>query len=630
MQSFINYYEVLGISSDASEQEIKKAFRALAKIYHPDINSDPQTSQRFLAIEQAYEILSDAQKRAAFDALLTQGTAQTMSAASDPALSSNQADGASRPTAEALFIFPNFVPASPAQFVLQGRTYHLTAEEVSDLERNGVLASKKGDQEYLLMYCVCCRALFGTTQVRDNRGLRYNPYDLFPVCPHCREIEWCPADEVREERERRADATREQRARARLEVLRQQQSATRPVPGKARTNAAGNAFRPRFSRLSINQRVGIALLCLVLILSLIFLHRVLPASTATVTITPQSQTLYQSYFLTVSNQTNLASEHIRGRTLTYKTSTRTKTVQVQNIKDVGIVDAHGTIVFSQLSGEIDLSKMGIIILPDKLQLTFDDSSILMPGSTYNVPAHLGFGSAGNVPAYYFNGRWGFLPDSTETTNPSAYLTNPAPFTGGQDDYNGPVVAATDVDPVAKDLAAQAQQEALKFFQAQLQPGEALLNNLICTQTSSPQPAIGSEAASVTVTAYSTCQVEAYDQQEVNGALLNAAHQLARSSFDAHFALVHSLQIAITDAGNTGSNDIVALRAESEWRLLLDKRGQQAVQQALAGLSQDDAQALLLKRYNSRIANLSLSWLWGEYLPTDPGAIQIIAQYPPGN
>src|SRR5262245_42877424 len=63
-----DYYEVLGISRGASEQDIKSAFRNKAKECHPDRNSgDKESEQRFKEINEAYEALKDPQKRAAYD-----------------------------------------------------------------------------------------------------------------------------------------------------------------------------------------------------------------------------------------------------------------------------------------------------------------------------------------------------------------------------------------------------------------------------------------------------------------------------------------------------------------------------------------------------------------------------------
>jgi len=63
-----DYYEVLGVSKNASDTEIKRAFRGLAKQFHPDVNpGDKASEDKFKEINEAYEVLSDSQKRARFD-----------------------------------------------------------------------------------------------------------------------------------------------------------------------------------------------------------------------------------------------------------------------------------------------------------------------------------------------------------------------------------------------------------------------------------------------------------------------------------------------------------------------------------------------------------------------------------
>ena len=65
---FIDYYKVLGINKKASEKEIKKAYRKLARKYHPDLNpNNPEAEQKFKQVNEAHEVLSDTEKRKKYD-----------------------------------------------------------------------------------------------------------------------------------------------------------------------------------------------------------------------------------------------------------------------------------------------------------------------------------------------------------------------------------------------------------------------------------------------------------------------------------------------------------------------------------------------------------------------------------
>ena len=62
-----DYYEMLGVSRDADKEEIKRAYRRLARKYHPDVNKEEGAEERFKEINRAYEVLSEPEMRSRYD-----------------------------------------------------------------------------------------------------------------------------------------------------------------------------------------------------------------------------------------------------------------------------------------------------------------------------------------------------------------------------------------------------------------------------------------------------------------------------------------------------------------------------------------------------------------------------------
>ena len=248
METFTDYYAVLGVDVHASNDTIKAAFKKLALKFHPDVYKGEDAQERMRLILLAYQTLSDTDERRHYDkqhaqdlGLELNGTGAARQFSSTPAGASTRRAGGDR-----RFAFPalDTTGASTIDFVVDGFSYKLWPDDALLLKRNGILHGiapdakqdsshychrchhrwtasaqanmrcpqcKAGDwAEYLLLRCAHCHAVLESQEIRDTmRGNRpYFPYELFPLCPNCRRSQWCASENERVAVLRAADARR--------------------------------------------------------------------------------------------------------------------------------------------------------------------------------------------------------------------------------------------------------------------------------------------------------------------------------------------------------------------------------------------------------------------------------------
>ncbi len=187
-----DYYEILGVPRNATQEEIKRAFRRLARQYHPDVNKSPDAEERFKEINEAYAVLSDPEKRAAYDRF---GRAGVEGMGGMPDFSTiNFAD-----LIEELFGFGWTRSGSRRPAPRRGRDRHLTltltfeealfgAEKPVEITRVEVCSTCNGSGAAPGTQPVRCSVCGGLGRVRQSRQTFFGTLVQESVCPNCRGV----------------------------------------------------------------------------------------------------------------------------------------------------------------------------------------------------------------------------------------------------------------------------------------------------------------------------------------------------------------------------------------------------------------------------------------------------------
>ena len=189
-----DYYEILGVERSATDAEIKRAFRKLAQQWHPDVNTDPAAQERFKEINEAYQVLSDPERRQRYDMF---GRAGVDGGAGGAGAAGSRGSAASRDIFDAFFgggagagIRPARPAAArrrpalrPADHLRGGRQGHREGDRVhrsSSAARPATAAAPRRAREP-----ITCPQCNGRGEVRSVRQTMLGQMVNVSACPRC-------------------------------------------------------------------------------------------------------------------------------------------------------------------------------------------------------------------------------------------------------------------------------------------------------------------------------------------------------------------------------------------------------------------------------------------------------------
>jgi len=402
-----------------------------------------------------------------------------------------------------------------------------------------------------------------------------------------------------------------------------------PIVPQASTTLKRWIRRPMERRGS--RIASIVLLMILLAGILALLVNFLPASTATVTITPMSEQINHVYnikLVTDTPQAGQASQY----TISYTTPPQSKKVNVTGKGHRDAIQAHGKVVVSQIhlfnAGD---NTIGIsnIKAADGTEITVDGFTATEGGSvTVNGEATSG-GQGGNIAAYDLNGLYSInrftAPGVPGPEIGSAYVQNPNSFTGGADAADYTYVQQQDIDGAADTLTTQLTPDAQTHTQQKLQPDEEILSNITCNNDVKADHNVQDTAGTVTATVKVTCTGPVYKPKEVFEAAINLqkVDQFTRHSGRYQpSGDITTGQLEII-ASSDGSSYSLEVPAKGLWVFQLDQATQQDIARAIAGKSQHDATDQLLSRQGIKNVTISTAGGIGSALPSSPENIKIV-------
>jgi hypothetical protein len=343
----------------------------------------------------------------------------------------------------------------------------------------------------------------------------------------------------------------------------------------------------------------------------------LEAASATVTITPASKDLANTYVITgLTGHPDPTKRQVQARILTYTSPTQMKTANATG--SIPEARATGTLTFLNASSSPETFSSVVLTGASGVPLSFNGpitvpaappASVTVSGFAVNV------GSAGNIPALDINGS---------CCAPNIIVKNGA-FSGGQDPQPNSVIQQSDINSPAEAIVAALTPGAQADLKNKKQPNEEVAPNTFQCKKSTflADHRAGDIAKIVTVTVAITCKEEVYDQQAALRMAESLLTQEAVKELGPNYLLTGNIESSVTQASVIDSQGTVSLKTKAQgmWVYAFSESDQQNIKNHLASLSHQNALQYLKNQPGVNSAQIELSS--GNTLPADPTKITIV-------
>lgn len=344
-----------------------------------------------------------------------------------------------------------------------------------------------------------------------------------------------------------------------------------------------------------------------------------PSASITLVTTSQYLTTTSTLQVITSGTADPSKNQLPGQALPAITMSQQKTVPTTGITHQAAQAAHGYITFYNAATAPQTIAAGTALTgADGIQLVTQTDAVV-PAAVFptfgqaTVAAHAAIlGLVGNVRAADVYGACCRL-------NVSA--VNGA-FRGGQDARTYQSVTQEDITTAAASSTTSLEQSVQAALQAQVQPREALITPLMCTQKVTPDHEVGAEATQVTVTIEETCTGTTYSTQALTTLTTQQATQDAKQRLGTGYITTTGIQSRIVKA-TPSTHHMLTLQVESSslWAYPFSQQQQERLKAMIAGMSKEQATATLL--HISGVQSVSITVSNSTMLPRDSRHITIL-------